>query len=63
LFINFMASLILVVFGIFGVVVAARLWTNTAAIKLIGWPALGTQTDTPVEWLSAGQCRRLLGKE
>jgi len=38
LLINFMASLILIVFGILGVLVATRLWANAAAVKLIGWP-------------------------
>ena len=36
LFVNFMDSLILVVFGILGVLVATCLWANRAAVKLIG---------------------------
>lgn len=52
LLVNFMASLILIVFGILGVLVATRLWADAAAVKLIGWPAGSTARSTQCHGLT-----------
>ena len=47
-FVNFMASLILIIFGVLGILVTTRLWAEATAVKLVAWPV------GPNGWLGIG---------